>query len=66
MEISCSDELYNEVVEEIIGDAINDRGKFIELLQSSKLAKRNFDQYKAALDEVKTTGYGIAIPQEER
>jgi stage IV sporulation protein A len=65
MEISCSDELYNEVVEEIIGDAINDRGKFIELLQSSKLAKRNFDQYKAALDEVKTTGYGIAIPQEE-
>ncbi|HHX80873.1 MAG TPA: stage IV sporulation protein A [Acholeplasmataceae bacterium] len=62
MEINCSDDLYNGVVEEIIGDAINDRGKFIELLQSSKVAKRAFDQYKAALDQVKTTGYGIACP----
>ena len=62
MEINCSDDLYNGVVEEIIGDAINDRDKFIELLQSSKVAKRAFDQYKAALDQVKTTGYGIACP----
>ncbi len=62
MEINCSDDLYNGIVEEIIGDAINDRGKFIELLQSSKVAKRSFDQYKAALDQVKTTGYGIACP----
>lgn len=65
IEINCSDDLYNGIVEEIIGDAINDRGKFIELLQSSKLAKRAFDQYKAALDQVKTTGYGIACPSVE-
>lgn len=65
MEITCGDDLYNGIVEEIIGDAINDRGKFIELLQSSKLAKRVFDQYKSALDQVKTTGYGIACPAVE-
>ncbi|NLD26723.1 MAG: stage IV sporulation protein A, partial [Acholeplasmataceae bacterium] len=63
MEISCSDDLYNGIVEEIIGDAINDRGRFIELLQTSKIAKRAFDQYRSALDQVKSTGYGIAIPQ---
>lgn len=65
IEISCSDELYNGIVEEIIGDAINDRGKFIELLQSSKQAKLLFDQYKTALDQVKATGYGIACPSVE-
>jgi stage IV sporulation protein A len=65
IEISCSDDLYNRIVAEIIGDAINDRGKFIELLQDATLARREYENYKGALEAVKATGYGIAIPQIE-
>lgn len=65
IEITCGDDLYNGIVEEIIGDAINDRGKFIELLQDATLARREYENYRGALEAVKTTGYGIAIPQIE-
>ncbi|MCK9537276.1 MAG: stage IV sporulation protein A [Bacilli bacterium] len=65
IEISCNDDLYNKIVEEIIGDAINDRGKFIELLQDATLARSEYENYRSALEAVKTTGYGIAIPQIE-
>jgi len=65
IEIGCSDDLYNGIVEEIVGDAINDRGKFIELLQDATVAKGEYENYKFALEAVKTTGYGIAIPQVE-
>lgn len=65
IEIGLSDDLYNGVVEEIIGDAINDRGKFISLLQEAKIAQREYGSYKSALEAVKATGYGIAIPQVE-
>lgn len=65
VEINVSDELYNGIVEEIIGDAINDRGKFIELLQDATIAQKEYANYKIALEAVKTTGYGIAIPQVE-
>lgn len=65
IEIACSDELYNSIVEEIIGDAINDRGKFIELLQDATLARSEYENYRSALETVKSTGYGIAIPQIE-
>lgn len=65
IEIGLSDELYNGIVEEIIGDAINDRGKFISLLQDATIAQREYGNYRSALEAVKTTGYGIAIPQVE-
>lgn len=66
IEISLSDDLYNGIVEEIIGDAIDDRGKFISLLQDATGAQREYENYKAALEAVKNTGYGIAIPQVEK
>jgi len=65
IEIGLSDDLYNKIVEEIIGDAINDRGKFISMLQEAKIAQREYSNYKSALEQVKATGYGIAIPQVE-
>jgi stage IV sporulation protein A len=65
IEIGLSDELYNGIVEEIIGDAINDRGKFISLLQDATIAQHEYGNYRSALEAVKTTGYGIAIPQVE-
>lgn len=65
IEITLSDDLYNGIVEEIIGDAINDRGKFIELLQDATMAQKEYGNYRSALEAVKNTGYGIAIPQVE-
>lgn len=63
IEINCNDSLYNKVLEEIIGDAINDKGKLLSLLQDAMDAKANYETYKTALDTVKATGYGIAIPE---
>lgn len=65
IEITLGDDLYNGIVEEIIGDAINDRGKFIDLLQDATSAQKEYANYKSALEAVKNTGYGIAIPQVE-
>lgn len=62
IEADCFDELYNEVLEMLVGDAINDKGKFIELLQSAMKAKENYECYKDAINSAVQTGYGIAMP----
>lgn len=60
--IDCSDELYNTIIRDLIGDSIDERGKFITLLQEFTVAKKEYDCYRTALETVKATGYGIAIP----
>lgn len=62
IEADCYDELYNEVLEILVGDAINDKGKFIELLQDAMKAKENFECYKDAINSAIQTGYGISLP----
>ena len=62
IEADCYDELYNEVLELLVGDAINDKGKFIELLQDAMKAKENFECYKDAINSAIQTGYGISLP----
>lgn len=63
IEINCNDELYRGIVHELIGDIMEDKGKFITFLQESMHAKKEYDYYKGALESVKATGYGIAIPR---
>lgn len=65
LEINCNDELYNGILEEMIGDVINDKGKFITFLQESITAKKEYEIYKTAIESVKATGYGIAVPRLE-
>ena len=60
--IDCSDELYHQIVRDLIGDSLEDHGKFIALLQDFTIAKKEYDCYKTALEQVKATGYGIAVP----
>ncbi len=62
MILDCPDELYDSILEEIVGDAINDKGKFINLLQESMIAKEEYKKYQSAIEAVKSTGYGIATP----
>lgn len=63
--VTCKEELYNQIIEDIVGHPIDDRGDFIRLLQDYAEAKRAYDQYSSALQMVKQVGYGIATPTTE-
>ena len=60
--IEFNDGIYDEILSEILGEAIDDKGQFISLLQNFVKAKCEYDKIASALDTVKATGYGIAIP----
>jgi stage IV sporulation protein A len=60
--VDCSDEAYNHVLEDIIGEKLDDRGHFVEVLQDFVKARGVYNQVGKALEEVKQTGYGIAVP----
>ena len=57
--------LYNEVLNEIIGVDINSRSDMIKLFQDLKEAQTEYENIKGALKMVKQTGYGVAIPKIE-
>ncbi len=56
------DNLYNQVLNEIIGVEIKSRADMITLFQDLKEAKYEYENIKGALKMVKQTGYGVAIP----
>ena len=63
--LESNDELYNSVLNEIIGIDINSRADMINLFQNLKEAQTEYEQIKSALKMVKQTGYGVAIPRIE-
>ena len=54
--------LYNEVLKDIIGIDITSKSQLLSLFQEYNEAKHEYDQIKTALKMVKTTGYGVASP----
>ena len=60
--LKTPNELYNQILKEIIGVDINNRTQLLTLFQDYNEAKAEYDQIKDALKMVKTTGYGIASP----
>ena len=54
--------LYNQVLNEIIGIDINSRADLISLFQEYNETKSEYSQIKSALKMVKATGYGVAFP----
>ena len=60
--LSSPDTLYNEVLNEIIGVEINSRADMLNLFQDLKEAQTEYAHIKSALQMVKQTGYGVAIP----
>jgi stage IV sporulation protein A len=60
--IDCKDEVYDEIIAVILGEAINDKGEFITKLQDFVKAKNEYDKIATALEMVKGTGYGVATP----
>ena len=60
--LEAPDGLYNEVLNEIIGDKINSKAKLISLFEEFNETKEEYDQFKEALNMVKQTGYGTSFP----
>lgn len=60
--IACKDEIYDDIVNSILGEAVNDKSEYLLLLQKFVKAKEEYDKLESALEMVKATGYGIAMP----
>ena len=60
--LTAPNNLYDEVLKEIIGTSINSRSALLNIFQEYNDTKEEFDQYKNALKQVKSAGYGIAMP----
>lgn len=60
--LQAPNELYNQVLKDIIGVDVSSRADLLQLFQSYNEAKNEYDQIKTALKMVKSTGYGVASP----
>lgn len=62
VELHTSDELYDQVLNEIVGVEIRGKDHLLELIQDYADAKREYDQYQDMIAMVRQTGYGVANP----
>ena len=60
--LTAPNNLYDEVLKEVIGTSINSRATLLSIFQDYNDTKEEFDEYKNALKMVKACGYGIATP----
>ena len=65
IDLYAPDELYDQVLMEIVGVEIRGKDHLLQLMQDLTHAKREYDRFAEALEMVKTTGYGIASPSLE-
>jgi stage IV sporulation protein A len=62
LNLNCSEETYNQVVEEILGGRVDDKEHFIKTIQNMKQAKETYSKVGDALKLTEQCGYGISIP----
>lgn len=62
IEATCKNGLYEEIIESLIGDIIDDKGKFLKFIQESVKNNKKYHQYMEAIECANATGYGIAQP----
>ena len=65
IDLHAPNQLYDQVLKEIVGEEIRGRDHLLELMQEFSYAKQEYDQIAGALQMVKQTGYGIAAPSIE-
>ena len=63
--IELEQSLYYRTISEQSGFEINDDGDLMELLQSLKSVKREYDHVHEALEQARETGYGVIMPGPE-
>lgn len=61
--IECKDELYDEIIENLIGEAYHDKLEFLKLMQDSVYLRKFFKKYQSCLEQVNATGYAVAMPE---
>lgn len=60
--VTLNNELYYKIISEFCGTQINDDEELFHNIRRLSEAKREFDKFTAAIDEVNETGYGIVLP----
>ena len=60
--LDAKDELYDQVLNEMIDIDITNKTELLKLIQDYSESKNEYDQIASALKMVKQTGYGIASP----
>lgn len=65
IDLEAPDELYDQVLTEVVGVEIRGKDHLLELMQEFTHAKREYDRVGSALEMVRSTGYGIATPSLE-
>ena len=61
--LNLDESKYNEIVNELLGEAINTRKDFVSYLYKSKNANMVYEDINQAILEAKERGYGISIPK---
>lgn len=62
IDLYAPDDLYDQILTEIVGVEIRGKDHLLELMQEFSKAKREYDKVADALNMVRTTGYGVAPP----
>lgn len=62
LNLESSEELYNKVLNEMMGDAVNTKAGMLKIFSSYKETKSEMDNIRSALKTAKATGYGIVYP----
>lgn len=62
IDLHAPDDLYDEILKEIVGVEIRGKDHLLELMQDFAHAKAEYDHIADAIKMVKQTGYGIAAP----
>lgn len=60
--LDSEDSLYNDVLNEMMGDTVNTKAGMLKIFSSYKETKEETDIIKTALKTAKQTGYGIVYP----
>ena len=63
IELKCPDNVYNDIINELLGGNIEDKSSFIEELQLLRKAKKAFEVIGNSLDKVDQVGYDISLPK---
>ena len=60
--LEAPEELYNQILNEIVEIDINDKTSVLKLFQDYREMKTEYEQFKTAIKMVKQTGYGVSTP----
>lgn len=62
LNLESSNELYNQVLKEVMGSTVATKASLLQIFASYKETKEEFDTIRSALKMAKSTGYGIVYP----